>query len=393
MKTVINHARIITGTGTVLEDGALSYENGRILEVSDKELKGDREIDGHKMTVIPGLIDAHVHLGMELPGGVAGQWPGNLTELGARIYYQCKKLPRFGITTVRNMGTDAAGDIVIRNLINENRLPMVRIVASGEAISITGGHGNPAIGCDTKEELLVETRRRVKAGADVVKLVATGGMTTAKSIPSVLQYTAEEMKVAVDEAEITGRITGAHCTSLAGAKAAIAAGVRSIEHAQLDEETVQMMVDREKRGREVFFCPTLITRYSIIHNTDPKFQWLRDKAKPGDMERKMSAVRLCHEAGIRICASTDRNAPFAGDEALFEEVALYTRCGLTNGEAIMTATKNAAELCRIDRETGTLEPGKCADFVLLEKNPLEQIENLKSVKATVRDGLVLYGRF
>ena len=393
MKIVWNHVRVITGTGAVLEDASLSYEGNTILAVKAGEQDGDVVCDGTGKTMIPGLFDCHVHLGMELPGKHAAQHTSDHTELGARIMRQCLEFPKYGITSVRNMGTEQDADVIVKKSLEETGFPAVRILASGTAMSITGGHGNPEVGIDGRDELLKETRRKIKIGADVIKFVVTGGMTTKGSKPGALQYTVEEMAPAVAEAKLCGKITGAHCTSLEGAKEAIRAGIRSIEHAQMDEETADLMAERMAAyGSDMFYCPTMVTRYTIIHNTNPEFEWLRKKAKPGDMERKKKAVLLCRERNIPICASTDANAPFVSLDAVLKELELYVGCGLTEMEAIQTATVNAARLCMLDQVTGSLEAGKRADFVVLSANPLENICNLRQVEQTCRDGHVLYQR-
>jgi imidazolonepropionase-like amidohydrolase len=229
----------------------------------------------------------------------------------------------------------------------------------------------------------------IKKGVDVIKLIATGGMATQGSIPNAPQLTEEQMRVACAEAERVGIITGAHCTGLEGAQNAIRAGVRSVEHAQLDEETVAMM-----REKGTFYCPTIITRARIIHSTAPELQWLRDKAKPGDLERKQKAVRLCHEAGVKIAAATDTTGGLLTPiGVLADEIILYTECGLSVSEALQTATKTAAELCKIEDMTGTLTVGKCADLVLLDGNPLENPQTLKNVELTYRNGQLLYKNY
>ncbi len=391
MKTVINHVRIITGTDQVIENGSFQFENGKITGISGEELKGDVVLDGTGKTVIPGLIDCHVHLGMEAPGQGFAMKASNDTELGARIMKQCLEFPKYGVTCVRNAGTDSDGDLYARNMFAREKFSSIRILACGTPISITGGHGNYAEGFDTAEEVLRETRKKIKQGMDVIKFVVTGGMGTRFSNPAAVQYTREELEPAVREAKICGKITMAHCTSLPGAQNAIQAGMRSIEHAQLDEETVEMMRERWEMGDEVYYCPTMITRYSILHNDDPEFSWMKKKADPKDMDRKRKAVRLCHEAGIPVCASTDSNTPFVRPGDVLKEIALYTECGLSNLEAIQTATRNAARLCMIEKETGTLEEGKCADFVVLSGNPLEDIHMLEKVESTWRNGECLYG--
>lgn len=390
MSTVIKNIRIITGNGDVIEHGSLKYEDDAIVAITQEMLTGDIVIDGTGKTMIPGLFDCHVHLGMEVPENGRTTNAANDTELGVRIMRQCLEFPRYGVTCVRNMGTESDGDMTVRDVFQREDYPAVRILASGGAISITGGHGNLADGFDDVTEVLTETRRKIRRNVDVIKFVVTGGMATKSSKPGSVQYSVEDLKPSVEEAKICGKITGAHCTSLPGARNAILAGIRSIEHAQLDEETVELMVKRQNQGDEIFYCPTLIARYSILHNDNPEFAWLKAKAKPEDMERKIKAVRLCHDYGIPVCASTDTNAPFVHVGDVLDEIALYTRCGLDEMEAIQTATRNAAKLCMLDQITGTLEVGKRADFVILSDNPLSDIENLKLVEMTCRDGRILY---
>jgi len=392
MKTSINHIRMITGTGAVLEDAALAYENGIITGIGEGSIEADEMIDGTGRTMIPGLFDCHVHLGMEVPGAVVPQQETDRTLLGARIMKQCLEFPRYGITAVRNMATLMDSDIVIKNFLEEQGFPSIRILASGDGISITGGHGNPENGCDSADEVLRVARERIKERADVIKFVMTGGMGTRHSKPGSLQYHAEDIADAVREAEICGKITGAHCTSLEGAWEAIRAGVRSIEHAQLDEETADLMAERARTGREIFYCPTITARYSILNNHDPAFAWLTKKAKPGDLERKKKAIRLCMEREIPIVAGTDTNSPFVPVGGLLKELELYVESGMTEMQAIRTATANAAKLCMLERVTGTLEEGKHADYVILSANPLEDIRNLAQVERTCRDGHVLYQR-
>lgn len=156
MKTVINHVRIITGTDQVIENGSFQFENGKITGISGEELKGDVVLDGTGKTVIPGLIDCHVHLGMEAPGQGFAMKASNDTELGARIMKQCLEFPKYGVTCVRNAGTDSDGDLYARNMFAREKFSSIRILACGTPISITGGHGNYAEGFDTAEEVLRE---------------------------------------------------------------------------------------------------------------------------------------------------------------------------------------------------------------------------------------------
>ena len=240
MTTVMRNALIVDGTGTLIENGSVKFSRDGIWDISEKELSSDTIIDASNRAVIPGLIDCHVHLGM-----LSLEMDVNDAQSGAVIVAQLRKCLEHGITSVRNLGTRNNCDIHVRNLINSGFLKLPRMLASGCGISITDGHvWRMNHECDTPEEALKAAREQIKIGADVIKMFATGGMGTKGSIPNATQLTETQMRVVCEEAERSNRLTAAHCTGLEGAKNAIRAGVRSIEHAQLDEETVLMMRER-----------------------------------------------------------------------------------------------------------------------------------------------------
>lgn len=383
MKTAIQNARIFDGDETVIEKGTVLFDETGILEVSRQALPGDTVIDGTGKTVTPGLIDCHIHLGFGLPDDNCG--PLQAAALAAR---QVDELRRFGITTARNCGTPDDVDLYIRNLIRQGAITGVRLLACGRGISITGGHGwRFSHECDTPEEARKAARVQLRQQADHVKVFATGGMGTKGSIPNAPQLTEAQMRVVAEEAAMVGAFTTAHCTGLEGAQRAIRAGIRSIEHAQLDEETAQMM-----KEYGAFYCPTIITRYNIIHCTLPEFMWMKAKSNPGDLERKERALRLCKQYDIPICAGTDSGfgvlVPLGA--SLADELRIYTEYGLTNMEALRTATKNASILLQLDHLIGTLEPGKAADLAVFEGNPLEIIGDLKKVSTTFQGGILSY---
>lgn len=387
MKKAINNVRIVDGTGAVLERGSILFDENGIIEISEYPQEGDWELDGEGRTLLPGLIDCHVHLGKGALGTTATE-----VEQGMCMTVQLEECLKYGITTVRNMGTADDCDIKARNLLNTGVLKGPRLIASGRGISITGGHGwQMNYECDTPDQARKAARKAIHAGADILKMFATGGMGTKGSIPNAPQLSEEQMRVICEEADRAGLLTGAHCTGMEGAQRAIRAGVRSIEHIQLDEETALLM--KEKGS---YYCPTIVTRYNIIHSTEPEYEYMRKKASPQDLERKKKAIGLCLKYGIPICASTDsigtlkNNGLTRMGESLHTELKIYHEYGLTNMQAIQSATKTAAVMLRIDDMTGTLESGKCADMVLIDGNPVEDIGDTSKVIMTIRGGEVLY---
>lgn len=290
------------------------------------------------------------------------------------------------------MATKDNCDIKIRNLVATGYLTGPRIVASGQGICITGGHGWPMnYECDTPDEAKKAARKAIYAGADVLKMFATGGMATKGSIPNAPQLSEEQMRAVCQEADRAGLLTGAHCTGIEGAQRAVRAGVRSIEHVPLDEETAKMM-----KAHGCYYCPTIVTRYNIIHSTEPEYEYMRKKANPQDLEKKKKALQLCLKYNIPICASTDalgslkNNGLTKMGESLATELAIYHEYGLTNIQAIQSATSTAAKMLRLERETGSLKEGLKADLILVDGKPDENLNDLRNISMTIKGGNVLY---
>lgn len=390
MRQAIVHARILRETGQVTGNGYVVFDESGILELGEGEYRGkdlDEKIDGEGKTLMPGLIDCHVHLGY---GGLSPDTPE--VEQGMAIAMQMREFLKYGITTVRSMGTKDDCDIKMRNLIASGYLTGPRIIASGQGMCITGGHGWPMnYECDTPDEAKKAARKAIYAGADILKMFATGGMATKGSIPNAPQMSEEQMRAVCREADRTGLLTGAHCTGIEGAQRAIRAGVRSIEHIPMDEETARMM-----KEHGCYYCPTIVTRYNIIHSTEPEYEHMRKKASPQDLEKKKAAIGLCLKYGIPICASTDSMGSLKNDgltkmgESLVTELNIYHEYGLTNLQAIQSATSTAAEMLRLDQVTGRMKEGLQADLILVDGKPDEDLNALRNISMTVRGGTVLY---
>lgn len=364
MKTALIHVRLLRETGEVTENGYILFDEKEILKLGTGEpvLEHTGEttiIDGEGKTLMPCLIDCHVHLGYR---NMSTDVPE--IEQGIAMTMQMKEFLKHGITTIRSMATKDNCDIKIRNLVATGYLTGPRIVASGQGICITGGHGWPMnYECDTPDEAKKAARKAIYAGADVLKMFATGGMTTKGSIPNAPQLSEEQMQ----------------------------AGVRSIEHVPLDEETAKMM-----KAHGCYYCPTIVTRYNIIHSTEPEYEYMRKKANPQDLEKKKKALQLCLKYNIPICASTDalgslkNNGLTKMGESLATELAIYHEYGLTNIQAIQSATSTAAKMLRLERETGSLKEGLKADLILVDGKPDENLNDLRNISMTIKGGNVLY---
>ena len=382
MTTAIQNVRIFNGDQKLIENGSILFDENGVLEVTEGQLAGDINIDGSGKTVTPGLMDSHVHLG-------ADQAPDVKTDV-ALMAYQVHKLFSYGITTVRNAFNANNTDVFLRDLISSGKIEGCRIVAAGRGFSITGGGAEGSYEVDTPDEMRKMVRRQIKCNSDFIKLGATGGMTGKRSVPGAPLLNEEMMRVAVEEARRTGRFVMVHATNESNetAQSAARAGVRSIEHVQMNEETARLM-----KENGVYYCPTIATRYLIVHNTRPEFMYMTNKAKPGDLDRKKAAIQLCLKHGVPIAAGSDANDNHGLVKigtSFQTELQIYVEYGMTPMQVLQSATKIAAEMMAIDEEVGTLKPGKAADIAVFNGNPLKNIKDIEKVSMTFHNGKMVY---
>ncbi len=391
MSVIIRNARIIDGNGGVIENGSIEFGEEGIIRVSPELLDGDKVIDGTGKTVIPGLMDAHVHIGMSPTADYTDILKReNETHNAIRHCADMPKFLRYGITTVKNMGSPYDADVYLRDLINAGIIDGPRIIASGRNMGITGGHGNfSARICDTADEARKAARQTCAIGADILKVMATGGILTPNSVAGSPQMTEEQMRAVVEEAHNTNRITGAHCVGYKGTLDAINAGIDSIEHGHyLTDELMDKMIENGQ-----YLCPTIVATRGVFESTvdTPLAEYFRSKIRPiAPMHLEVIAKAI--KKGVKIVAGTDVSTLDNPIGTLAKELDWYVKLGMTPMEAIISATRTCAELCHIDKITGTLEKGKCADLVLIEGNPLEDMMDLLKVERTYVKGRLLYAR-
>lgn len=388
-KMLIKGASLINGTGnSVIENCGLLIHDAIIEKVGtfeDFEIAEDvKVVDMSGKWIMPGMINSHIHCIMEPIGD-----PFSLISKESQVktairgLVNLRKHLKTGVTYVRDLGAPDGIDIDLRNSIQEGLIEGPGMLVSGKIITMTGGHGWP-LGreSDGVDECRKAAREQIKAGADIIKIMATGGVMTPGVEPGSPQLSMEEMKAAVDEARKVGKKTATHAQGTKGIKNAILAGIDSVEHGIfLDDEVIGLMIERE-----VYLVPTLVAPYWIVQFGEeggiPAFAVEKSKKI---MESHMESFRKAHAAGVKIAMGTDAGTPFNMHDKTAHEIKLMVQNGMAPMEAIVSSTKTAAELLGVD-SVGTLEDGKAADFIVLKANPLDDIDTLLDVESVYKAG-------
>jgi imidazolonepropionase-like amidohydrolase len=387
---VLMGASLVDGSGAEPVRGrAVVVEGERITRVvDDARAPRGRRIDLSGCTLLPGLINCHVHLcfGAEAdPVRVMKDEPHALTAL--KMLRRAQETVEAGVTTVRDLGGRDYAEFAVRRAVAEGLFPGPRILGAGRPVCMTGGHGN-SIGreADGPDDARKAVREQLKAGADVIKLIATGGVMTPGVEPGSPQLTFEEMRAAIEEATKAGRRTAAHAQGSTGIADAIEAGITTIEHGIfLTDEIIAAM---KRKG--VFLVATLAAPAAISAGG-------LAAGIPDYMVRKSDAVvtahvasfRRAHEAGARIAAGADSGTPLNPHGSLLPELELMVKYGMTPLEAIRSATSVAAEAIGLGGETGRLAEGHAADLLAVAGDPAERIGALGDVRLVLARGAII----
>ncbi len=386
--------RVVDGLGRTLPRATVLVKGDRIAAVNDaKQLAAPRgaiRIDGRGLTLLPGLMDCHVHLCL---GGDADvvqtiqQDDPSLTLLKASRH--ARRTLEAGFTTVRDVGFRDHSIFHLKHAIESGLLPGPRISAAGRAICVPNGHarfiGQEAEGADA---VVAAVHEQIRAGAEVVKFIASGGVLTPGTSPDSAQMTPDELAAGMAAARRAGRRVAAHAHSAQGMKNAVRAGAHSIEHATLmDEEAAALM-----KTHGTVMVPTL----SALATTAgcglacgvPETAVAKAKAM---LTRHKSSFKMAHRAGIAIAMGTDAGTPlnFHGENA--QELERMVALGMTPMDALVASTSTAARLIGIDDQVGAIEAGKLADLVLVRGNPLSRIALLQDRERIV--GVMQAGKF
>lgn len=390
-------------TGVVLRDKTLVIRGNQVVEIRDGFVSGqdngDQTVDLRDEFVLPGLIDSHVHLtGESSPTSrLDGVTRSTADEalVGAGF---ARKTLMAGFTTVADLGATNEAIFALRNAIRRGDVVGPRIIASGSAVSVHGGHGDangyrddilhllsPESVCSGVEDCMRAVRLQVRAGADIIKITATGGVLSNTAAGLAQQFSDEELAAIVASAHRMGRQVTAHAHGVDGINAFLRAGGDSIEHGTyLDDESLRLF-----RREGVYLVPTLLAGDFVarVASGPDNFFTPAQTAKALEAGPKMlDMARRAHEGGVRIAFGTDTGVSAHGDNA--QEFALLVQAGLSPLEAIQSATVVAADHLKISDQAGRIAAGRPADIIAVRGNPLEDVTVLQTMAFVMKDGVV-----
>ncbi|HEX4952985.1 MAG TPA: amidohydrolase family protein [Thermoanaerobaculia bacterium] len=393
--TVAADRALEPATGAVHRNVVVRIAEGRIVALADRE---DGEVVDHDLgdvTLLPGLIDCHVHL----IGSQESTPYGDLTQTAARAAIEgvanARRTLEAGFTTARDLGSRDFADAALRDAIAEGSVPGPRLLVAIKSLSSTGGHGDRnelpadihveryAAIADGAEAIRAKVRENVKYGADWIKVLATGGVMSAGTDPRAAHYTEEELRAAVAAAAERGKDVAAHAHGTEGIKRAVRAGVRSIEHASmLDEEAIRLVAEHG-----TFLVPNPITNATMLdRGTAGGFQPFQLEKARFIYGLKMESLRKAIRAGLPIAYGTDSGVQAHGDNG--RQLALFVEAGMTPLAALQSATTVAARLLRMEGRIGTLAPGAYADLVAVAGDPLQDVRTVERPLWVMKEGRV-----
>lgn len=402
--TYLHCGRILPISGEAIPNATIVVEGNKISRISPGFLNapsGAETLDLKDKTVLPGLIDCHVHLEFEQSrSSYSERYTLNPADIAYRAAVYARRTLESGFTTVRDLGGTGVS-IGLRNAINSGWAVGPRIVAAGRALSITGGHGDATTGAkwdlfdppgpemgiaDGPDECRAAVREQIKRGADCIKVCATGGVLSLARDGTLPHYAEDELVTIVKTARDLGVDVAAHAHGDEGMRRAVEAGVVSIEHGTfMSETTMDAMI---KHG--TYLIPTLLAGQAVsdsaVYAKGFFPEVVRKKAIEICPQLKATAGKA-YKKGVKIAFGTDSGVSPHGKNNL--EFGLMSEAGMKNADILRAATLGAATLLRMNERIGSLEVGKLADIIAVGGNPMEDIRAMEKVVFVMKDGKVV----
>jgi imidazolonepropionase-like amidohydrolase len=399
--TIIHCGKLIdVDKGVVLNNKSIVVADGLIKSVEDGYItpkKDDKLIDLKSKTVMPGLMDMHVHVESESgPKRYEETFRENESYVALRATQFCERTLMAGFTTVRDLGGSGI-NVSLREAIKNGIIKGPRIYTCEKSIATTGGHADPTNGVrdnlkgdpgpkegviNSPEEAAKAVRQRYKNGADCIKITSTGGVLSVASDGTGPQFTIEEIQAIVKTANDYNFVTAAHAHGTEGMKRAVLGGIHSIEHGTfMTEEVMDLMIEKG-----TYYVPTISAG-----------KFVADKARTPNFYPKMIAKKAlevgpqiqatfakAYKRGVKIAFGTDSGVSLHGDNA--KEFVFMVEAGMSPMESIQSATKNAAQLMRIYNTTGSITSGKMADIIAVNADPTQDINTMLNVVFVMKEG-------
>jgi imidazolonepropionase-like amidohydrolase len=396
MVTLFSGGRVFDGTGTVLDEHGVLVDGATIIRVAPigefAGFEGER-VDTTGGTLLPGLIDCHVHL---CYGAEGNPWATMMelreSQITMKALDNAQASLRGGVTAVRDCGGKDYLEFAVRDACNAGRQLGPTIRASGRVICMTGGHGNrTGRVADGVDEVVKAVREQIHAGCDLIKIMATGGVMTPGVNPEDAHYTAEEMAAGISEGHRFHRTCASHAQGSEGILNATRGGVDSIEHGIfMTEQCVHEMTERG-----TYLVPTLAAVKNILANKDQGVPAYAVEKCERVTVAHVASVKMFYEAGGKITMGTDAGTPYNrhGENALELEY-MVEDAGISPSDAIRISTRNGADLMRLE-DRGVIAEGKAADMLLVDGDPtadITRVSRAENHRLVMKNGIAVPGR-
>lgn len=397
-QTLINADGLLdVENGKMLSKVSILIEDNRIVRVEQGSVKSEEEItviDLPGKTLLPGVMDMHVHLSSDAEDNFLASRGNSVPRQTVKAVKNAEKTLMAGFTTVRNLGATGYSVIAVRDGINAGEVSGPRIWAAGHSVGVTGGHCDDNFSppeansksqgvADGPWEVRAKVRENIKYGANTIKVCATGGVFSKGTKVGIQQLTEDEIRAAVEEAHMRGMIAAAHAHGTSGIKAAIKAGIDSIEHCSfMDDEAIELAL---KYGTYLS-CD--------IYNTEYTLAFGEANGVPEENINKEKQVSKAQRESFRRAVKAGANMVFGSDAAIYphgdngKQFSRMVEFGMTPLQALQSATIHSAKLLQQDTELGQIKEGFLADIIAVDGNPISDITLMEEVSFVMKDGVV-----